>query len=122
MYAIDLHPERNFVDIRWTGLFTADAVAGYANELERRFVAGGFRPGYLLRMDMSATTVQPREAVDAIHARLGDFPRARRIAVVTGSAITRLQVQRFMTQPYLRIFADPDAALAWLTEPDLLPA
>ena len=37
-----------------------------------------------------------------------------RIAIITGSAITRLQVKREMTQPYLRIFDDATAGLAWL--------
>lgn len=116
MYAIDFKPDANLVDIRWLGLFTADAVAAYARELEQRFVAAGFRPGYRLRIDMSAASVQPREAADAIHQRLGGFPRASRIAIVTASAITRLQVQRLMTQPYLRVFTDADASLAWLTQ------
>ncbi|MBI0476840.1 STAS/SEC14 domain-containing protein [Sphingomonas sp. MA1305] len=116
MYAIDLNPTLNLVDIRWQGLFDETTVAAYAADLERRFAAAGFRPGYRLRIDMSATSVQPRDAAAAIHARLATFPKASRIAIVTGSAITRLQVQRFMTQPYLRVFADAAEALGWLTE------
>ena len=116
MYTIDLRTDANLVDIRWSGLFTPDTIAAYARELEHRFVAAGFRPGYRLRIDMSAASVQPRDAAAGIHARLSGFPKASRIAIVTASAITRLQVQRLMHQPYLRVFTDADAALAWLME------
>ena len=39
---------------------------------------------------------------------------ACRIAVVTESAIARMQVRREMTQPYLRIFERAESALTWL--------
>lgn len=117
MYAIAFRPQQQLVDIRWTGLFDRASVDRYADELVRRFAAEGFRPGYRLLMDMSATTVQPGEAARAINTRLAHFPRASRIAIVTGSAITRMQVLRFMRQPYLRIFACPLEARRWLVEP-----
>lgn len=116
MYRIDFRHDIELLDIAWRGLFTSRAVAAYALEVKARFFREGFRPGYLLRMDMSASAVQPQEAVAAFRAHLGDFPKARRIAIVTASAIARLQVRREMTQPYLAIFDEADAALAWLLE------
>jgi hypothetical protein len=118
MYSIVFRADLNLVDIRWSGLFDQASVDAYADELIRRFRAEGFAPGYRLRMDMSGTSVQPVDAAQAINRRLGTFPRASQIAIVTASAITRLQVRRFMTQPYLRIFASADAALDWLVAPD----
>lgn len=118
MYAITFRHDLNLLDIRWTGLFDQPAVAAYADELVRRFREEGFRVGYRLRMDMSGCSVQPVEAAAAINRRLGTFPRASRIAIVTSSAITRLQVKRFMTQPYLRIFAAAGEALDWLVAGD----
>lgn len=115
MYAIDFRHDHNLVDIRWHGLFDLAGVERYASELTRRFREEGFVPGYRLRMDMSACSVQPVEAAAAINRRLADFPLASRIAIVTGSAVTRLQVRRLMTQPYLRIFDCADAAFDWLT-------
>ena len=70
----------------------------------------------------SASSAQPQEAVASFRANLGDFPKARRIAIITGSAITRLQVKREMTQPYLRIFDDATAGLAWLLAPEAVEA
>ena len=57
-------------------------------------------------------------AFRSINRRLGAFHRASRIAIVATSAITRLQVRRFMTQDYLRIFDCADAALDWLVAAD----
>jgi hypothetical protein len=118
MYTIDFRHDLNLLDISWSGLFTPAAVDAYATELLARFAREGFRPGYRLRMDMTDSAVQPVEAATLINRRLGDFPRATRIAIVTRSAIARLQVRRFMTQPYLRIFDDAAAALDWLMQAD----
>jgi hypothetical protein len=118
MYVIECSRDLNLIDIRWTGLFDQPTVDAYAAELIRRFREEGFRPGYRLRMDMSGTSVQPVHAAEAINRRLGNFPRASRIAIVTGSAITRMQVRRYMAQPYLRIFDSPADALAWLVAAD----
>ncbi len=79
------------------------------------FRYSGFRPGYRLRIDMSAITVQPKEAIMTVHEALRDFPRASRIAMVNGSAVGRQQIRRLMTQPYLRVFDTAADSLAWLT-------
>ena len=118
MYSIVFRHDLNLVDIKWTGLFDQPSVDAYADELIRRFREEGFRTGYRLRMDMSGTSVQPVDAAQAINRRLGAFHRASRIAIVATSAITRLQVRRFMHQPYLRIFDSADSALDWLVSPD----
>lgn len=118
MYSIVFRHDLNLIDIHWSGLFDQPSVDAYADELVRRFHDEGFVPGYRLRMDMSGTSVQPIDAAQAINRRLGTFHRASRIAIVTTSAITRLQVRRFMHQPYLRIFDSADSALDWLVSPD----
>ncbi|WP_454279403.1 STAS/SEC14 domain-containing protein [Sphingomonas sp. Marseille-Q8236] len=118
MYTIDFRHELNLLDIRWTGLFTPDIARRYSRELVDAFLRSGFRPGYRLRIDMSAITVQPREAVMTVHEELRDFPRASRIAMVTGSAIGRQQIRRLMSQPYMRVFANSEESLAWLTAPE----
>lgn len=115
MYAFEFIHSHNLLDIRWLGPFSPEAVARYAAELKAAFVHQGFQAGYRLRMDMRASAVQPRAALPAFAAHLGDFPRASRIAVVTSGAVARMQVRRIMTQPYLRIFDTADESFAWLT-------
>jgi hypothetical protein len=99
-------------------LFTPDIAMRYARELVDAFRRSGFRPGYRLRIDMSAITVQPQDAVMTVHEALRDFPRASRIAMVTSSAIGRQQIRRLMTQPYLRVFDTAEDSLEWLTSPE----
>lgn len=118
MYDILFRHDINLLDIAWHGLFDPATVASYAREVKARFAQERFAPGYLLRMDMSGSAVQPQHAVAAFREHLGDgkFPRASRIAIVTPSAIATLQVRREMTQSYMRIFAKAPEALAWLLE------
>ena len=116
MYTVDFRHDLNLLDVAWTGLMTEAAAHAYVEELTGRFVREGFRTGYRLRMDFSRVAVQPQEAVLTINSRFRSFPRASRIAIVTRSSITRLQVRRLMPQPYLSIFDTAEAALAWLVQ------
>ena len=118
MYAFQFRHDMNLLDIQWTGHFTPEVATRYARELVDAFRRCGFRPGYRLRIDMSAIQVQPKDAVMTIHEALGDFPRASRIAMVNGSAVGRQQIRRLMTQPYLQVFDPAEDSLAWLTAPD----
>ncbi len=118
MYAFQFRHDMNLLDIQWTGHFTPEVATRYARELVDAFRRSGFRPGYRLRIDMSAIQVQPKDAVMTIHEALGDFPRASRIAMVNGSAVGRQQIRRLMTQPYLQVFDPAEDSLAWLTAPD----
>jgi hypothetical protein len=115
-YSINFRHDIGLMDVAWHRYFSAEDVGPYADACKARFAAEGFRPGYLLRMDMSESAVQPQDALAMFRTHFDGFPRARRIAVVTASAIARLQVRREMTQPYMRIFGTADEALQWLTE------
>ncbi|WP_230481285.1 STAS/SEC14 domain-containing protein [Sphingomonas sp. Leaf21] len=118
MYAFEFRDDLNLLDIRWTGLFTPDVARRYARELVDAFRRSGFRPGYRLRIDMSAIGVQPKDAIMTVHEALNGFPRASRIAMINGSAVGRQQIRRLMTQPYLRVFDPAEDSLAWLTAPE----
>lgn len=118
MYEIRFRHDLNLLNIAWHGQFKAEEVIAYAREVKTQFVVQGFAPGYLLRMDMSGSAVQPQEAVAAFRDHLGEgkFPRASRIAIITPSHIARMQVKREMTQSYMRIFETAEEGLDWLLE------
>lgn len=122
LYAFEFRHDINLLDIQWTGLFTPEIATRYARELIDAFRRSGFRPGYRLRIDMNATTVQPKDAIMTVHHALQGFPRASRIAMVNRSAIGRQQIRRLMTQPYLRVFDNAEDSLAWLTAPEEMAA
>ncbi|NYT43001.1 STAS/SEC14 domain-containing protein [Sphingomonas sp. R-74633] len=114
MYRVSFRKELNLLDIEWLAMFEPDRVGDYARRLRDQFDAEGFVPGYLLRMDMRRSGVQAQEAVRAFRRHFAGFPQASRIAIVTESAIARMQIRREMTQPYLRIFDRAESALGWL--------
>ena len=116
MYTIRFQPERSLLDIAWHSIFLPDQVPDYARQCLQQFLAEGLKPGYLLRMDMRESAVQPRDTLASFASSFRDFPKASRIAVITASALQRMQVLRVMTQPYLRVFDDADAGLAWLLD------
>ncbi|MFD1107434.1 hypothetical protein [Sphingobium olei] len=72
MYQIHFRHDINLLDIAWHGLFDPETVASYAREVKARFVQERFLPGYLLRMDMSRSAVQPQDAVAAFREHLGE--------------------------------------------------
>ncbi|WP_313535135.1 STAS/SEC14 domain-containing protein [Sphingomonas sp.] len=117
MYTIRFQPERSLLDIAWHRIFLPDQVPDYARQCLQQFLAQGLKPGYLLRMDMRESAVQPRDTLDSFSSSFRDFPKASRIAVITASALQRMQVLRVMTQPYLRVFDDADSGLDWLLDP-----
>lgn len=116
MYTIRFQPEHSLLDIAWHRIFLADQVPDYARQCLQQFLAQGLKPGYLLRMDMRESAVQPRDTLDSFTSSFRDFPKASRIAVITASALQRMQVLRVMTQSYLRVFDDADAGLDWLLD------
>jgi len=117
MYRITARPESNLIEIELGGLMTTDEVAAYIAELRRAFAAGRFRAGYLILIDVDACTIQSQEMIAAMREHMGTMPKARRIAMVTGSSLARMQVRRLMTQSYARIFENGEAAREWLLSP-----
>lgn len=73
-------------------------------------------------MDMTDSAVQPQQALGSFRRCFAGFPPARRIAIVTPSKLAEMQVRREMPQPYLRLFAVRDTAMAWLLERECVPA
>ena len=116
MYEIDFRRDINLLDISWTGLFTPQAVRAYAESLTDQFRWSGFRPGYRLRIDMSRSAIQTQDALAAFRQQFTGFPVASKIAIVTPSALARLQVRREMQQSYLRLYDSADPALDWFAE------
>jgi hypothetical protein len=121
MYSIRFDHDRNLLDIEWHGLFTRESAAAYAQDLYGRFAREGFAPGYRLRIDMRHSGAQPQSTLIGFEQGFTGFPRASRIAIVAASTVLRMQVKRVMTQPYMRVFAEADPALAWLLEEQEAP-
>ena len=114
MYSIAFRHDLNLLDVAWTGLMTEAAARAYVEEGRARFRQSGFKAGYRFRLDLTPVHVHPPASVERIMTGLSDIPRASRIAVVTTSTITRLQIRRLLPRPYMSFFDTPEAALTWL--------
>jgi len=114
MYSIAFRHDLNLLDVAWTGLMTEAAACAYVEEGRARFRQSGFKAGYRFRLDLTPVHVHPPASVERIMTGLSDIPRASRIAVVTTSTITRLQIRRLLPRPYMSFFDTPEAGLTWL--------
>jgi len=116
LYAIEYKRDLDLLDISWSGLFSPDGVAQYANDCRICWQRERFRDGFLLRILMSDGQPLTQDALQTMKSVFADFPKPRRIAMITRGAISRLQLKRALMLPNMQIFDNSDLALAWLLE------
>ena len=114
MYAIQYVRELNLLDISWSGLFTPEDMAAYANDCWTCWRREQFPTGYRLRITLEDGQPLPQETLRILAGAFGGFPKSSRTAMVANGAIARLQIRRAMMEPHMRIFDSSDAALEWL--------
>lgn len=117
MYTLDYDRPKNLLDISWSGLFTPEDMARYAADCRGCWKRERLADGYRLRIILSDGQPLPQETLAVLADAFTDFPTSGRTAMVTTSAIARLQIRRTMMVPHMRIFDTADEALAWLMMP-----
>jgi hypothetical protein len=121
MYSIRIDASHSVIEVELGGMMSADEAASYIADLKRAFVAHKLR-SYAMVIDVSACPIQSQDMVRAMGAHMATMPKARALAVVTGSSLARMQVRRLFTQPYTRIVATVEEGRAWAvagTEPQV---
>ncbi|WP_375381390.1 STAS/SEC14 domain-containing protein [uncultured Sphingomonas sp.] len=118
MFDIEIDDRAGLVDVRLSGLMSVEEARRYIADLGSAFIRHHMRAGYLMRIDVSLATLQSQEVLAAFQDHMAHFPKARRIAIVTGDSLVRMQVRRVMTQDYARVFATAGEGLVWLLSPD----
>lgn len=116
MYTIQYRADLNLLDITWSGLFTPDDMATYAQECRACWRREGFTDGYRLRIVLSDGQPLPQETLNVLADAFTDFPKAGRTAMVTASAIARMQIKRAMMEPHMRVYDTAETALDWLLQ------
>lgn len=121
MYTVRYRHSMNLLDITWTGLITPADMIHYIDDCRLCWRREGIRDGYRERIVFSDDQPLPQGTL-AIHAgAFTGFPVPSRTAMVTKSAIARMQIRRTMPKAQLEIFDTPEAALNWLMEADFPP-
>ena len=106
-----------------TGFFALDDVARYADARSAAFRELGCGPDtHATLSDIRDCKIQAQDVLAAF-ARVTRDPayRARRIAFITGSSLSRRQAARLADGDRVRSFPNETAALAWLTGPAIEP-
>ncbi|MDP1026246.1 hypothetical protein Q5H91_03395 [Sphingomonas sp. KR1UV-12] len=100
------------------GFFTVADVEAFGRELaaQRRLLRCA-RNQHLTLCDVSAMKIQTQEVVAAFAALAGDpAGQSRRMAMIVGSSLARLQTQRVASRDATAMFRDAASAEDWLFE------
>ena len=119
MYDIRVDRQHSLIEATLAGMMTLEEVASYIAEVKRAYVVNRLH-GYSMVIDVSGCPIQQQDIIQAMGAHMATMPKAKSLAIVTGSSLARMQIRRLFTQPYARIVATVDEGRAWViagTEP-----
>lgn len=119
MYAIRVDRQHSLIEATLAGMMTLEEVASYIAEIKRAYVVNRLH-GYSMVIDVSGCPIQQQDIIQAMGAHMATMPKAKSLAIVTGSSLARMQIRRLFTQPYARIVATVGEGRAWViagTEP-----
>lgn len=114
MYKISVDAERHLVAVVLTGMLTVDEVDVYMCDLRQAIIKAAIASDYSIVIDVSACTIQTQDMIQAMAMRMASMPKARAIAVISISALARMQVRRLFQQGYARVVSTTDEGLAWV--------
>ena len=113
MYSIAIDPEAGMVEVELSGMMSADEVASSIAELKRLFVLNHLHSSAMV-IDVSNCPIQSQEMIGTMSRHMATMPKARALAIVTGSSLARMQVRRLFHQSYARIAATMEEGRAWV--------
>lgn len=117
-FSITADPARDLVRIEVEGFFTPDSIRRFFEErsvAHRRLTCGPNQ--HLTLVDLSRFAVQAQDTTKHFSAILADPAyRSRRLAFVTATALTRIQLQRTLGNRHADVFTNSAEAEAWLLE------
>lgn len=113
MFSISVDKANELVEVRLSGMMSVDEVAEYITELKRRIVAHGLCT-YAMVTDVTGCPIQSQDMINAMAQHMATMPKARSLAVVTGSSLAKMQVRRLFTQSYARITTTAKEGRDWV--------
>jgi len=115
-YRITTDDARCLLRIELGGFFEADDLAALA--AEKALAIGRMRCGrnrHVTLCDVSACKIQTGDIAEMFAGMIADPAfQSRRLAIVTGSSLARLQVRRMLERADAACFSDVASAEAWL--------
>lgn len=119
-FAVTAEPDRDLVRWRIAGLLTPEAAAGLVaarNAAHRTLRCG---PNQQVTIaDLRGMAIQTQDVVGRFGLALADPAyRSRRLAVLTSSALARMQIGRILADSPIGFFDDLAEAEAWALAPE----
>lgn len=119
MYTIKVDRRLELVEASLAGMMSNQEVTAYVADLKLAFIAHRLQ-SYAMVIDVSDCPIQSQDMIQAMGRHMATMPKARALAIVTGSSLARMQVRRLFKQPYARITATASEGRSWVlygTEP-----
>ena len=118
MFEIKTNPVRKLVVIKLRGMLTkADVAELYRQERDAIAAMSCALGEHLALVDLTDCPLQLQEVVNAFEREIGSSAKARRLAMVTGKALAKMQARRIMKRDGAAIFETIEQAEAWLFSP-----
>jgi hypothetical protein len=115
VYHIEVDRGAGVISAKLAGMMTQAEVALYIADLKRAFVANHLH-AYAMVIDVSECPIQLQDIIQTMGMHMATMPKARSLAIVTGSSLARMQIRRLFKQPYARIVATVEEGRAWVYE------
>jgi hypothetical protein len=118
MYSITVDRPRRIVCVTMSGFFSAEEVSAFARDEQAAAASLQCPSGQFgLLLQAGGGMTQSQDVVAAFQALMIDLPlKAGRIAIVSGSALLKLQLRRIMTSERTGVFDTTDDARAWIEQ------
>ena len=116
MFELTHNSVDRLIHVHMSGFFTVAEVEEFSRQEQALVVKLGWnRSGFNLLVTTSGDFVQSPEVVAALRRAVTDSQyKARRIAVVRGSALTQMQTRRIIAREETNIFSTVEEAREWL--------
>lgn len=115
-YSVRIEPENNLLVATLFGFFSVEDMTSFRNDLLSGIEGLKCRPGQHLALhDIRDCKIQSQEVVNALRAMSDEkHVVARRLAVVAGDSLMRMQLNRILVGRDSRVFKDLVSARHWL--------
>lgn len=116
MYTFQADYTRKLIRAQLEGFLSVEEVAAFGADIQAAAVAMGCQSGeHLLYVDTSQCALQAQDVVSAFQALIGNVPlKAKRLAVITGSSLSRMQTRRILVRDHAMLFDCGEDAEHWL--------
>jgi hypothetical protein len=117
MYNISIDLAKDLVHVELEGFWAESDFSKFMDELHGALTKMHCKPGaHILLCDLTKLNVMSQDIVSYVMSELNsEGPQdAKWIAIVVGTALLKLQIQRILLRPNAKIFDDVGSAHEWL--------